>query len=139
VRVNLNYLRHYNQKKALVKVLYTMPDVCHLPAQHAPPSNEEKSYYYPIGGRYNQRPPVSDNKQQFTPTKGMVVQIETNHSSNKRLFSEALKTKSDSSSTGGKKRDSKKLRKLIENVKFEGFLSCNSQDDLAFYDEQQRS
>ena len=58
----------------------------------------------------------------------MVVQIDSNLSSNKRLFSEAIKTKSDSSSTGGnkKKRDNKKLRKLIENIKFEGFLSCNS-------------
>jgi hypothetical protein len=40
-----------------------------------------------------------------------------------------LKTKSDGSSLDGekkKKRINKKLRKLVENVKIEGFLSCDS-------------
>ena len=45
-----------------------MPDVIDLPVQVTPAANEEKSFYYPTGGRFNQKPPVGESKQ-YTPTK----------------------------------------------------------------------
>ena len=66
VRVHLAYLKHHLTKKRMMSSEYQLPDIMYLPPQAAPASNEEKSSFFPQGGRYDRRPPEAKD---FSPSK----------------------------------------------------------------------
>jgi hypothetical protein len=42
---------------------FSMPEIGYFPALLPPVANEERSLFYPQGGRYNQRPPTAAEEE----------------------------------------------------------------------------